>query len=58
MKHINVVSPCPLRGHNFKIVLISQAQNKLPERQVKGSVLKSALKEKGAVLEVNSEVQV
>lgn len=58
MKHINVVSPCPLRGHNFKIVLYSQAQNELPERQVRGSVSKSALKEKAVVLEVNPELQV
>ena len=57
-KQISAVSPCPLRGHNFKTVLISQAQNKLPERQVKGSFLKSALKEKGVAWEVNSEAHV
>ena len=55
MKHISIVSPHPLRGHNFKIVLISQAQHKI-ERQGKGSFSKFALKEKGVLLEANSEV--
>lgn len=56
MRHISVVSPLPSKGSSFKIVLISQTQHKITERQIKDSFSNSALKEKevpfGVILEV------